>query len=84
MKRVDLSKGEYSLTDLLSLGKSDAVLIHSRSGDDFVLEQADEFDREVLALGRRERFMSFLEARASEKGDIPLVEARKRRGMDSP
>jgi hypothetical protein len=83
MKTVDLSKGEPSLTELLSLAKSDAVLIHSRSGDDFVLEQADGFDREALALGRSERFMSFLEARASEKGDIALVEARKRRGMDS-
>ena len=83
MKIVDLSKGEHSLTELLALAKSDAVLIHSRSGDDFVLEQADEFDREALALGRSERFMSFLERRASEKGDIGLSEARKRRGMDN-
>jgi len=82
MKTVDLSKGECSLTDILSLAKSDAVLIHSPPGDDFVLEQADEFDREALALGRSERFMSFLKARASEKGDIALSEARKRRGMD--
>ena len=79
MMTIDLSKKEHSLAELLALAKSEAVLIHSASGEDFVLEQADEFDREVVARGRSEKFMAFLERRSSETGDIALDTVRKRR-----
>ncbi len=81
MKTVDLREGEHSLSEVLTLAKSEAVLIRSASGEDFLLEQADEFDREVAALGASEKFMSFLGARAKETGDIPLEEVRKKRGV---
>jgi hypothetical protein len=81
MKRIDLTKEQHSLTDVLTLAKSEAVLIHSPSGEDFVLESADEFDREVAALGASEKFASFLEARSKETGDISLEEVRRKRGM---
>ena len=80
MKRIDLAKEHRSLSEVLTLAKSDTVIIRSASGEDFVLEPADEFDREVAALGAREKFTSFLNARAKETGDVPLSEVRKRRG----
>lgn len=80
MKTIDLSKGKHSVAELLALAKSDSVLIHSPSGDDFLLEQADEFDREVAALGRSDKFMSFLEQRSKETGDLPIGKVREKRG----
>jgi hypothetical protein len=79
MMTIDLSKKEHSLAELLALAKSEAVLIHSASGEDFVLEQADAFDREVVALGRGGKFMAFLKRRSSETGDVALDAVRKRR-----
>jgi len=81
MKTVDLSKEDRSLGDVLALAKSGTVLIRTRSGEDFLLEQADEFDREAAALGASDRFTSFLTARSEEGPDIPLSEVRKRRGI---
>jgi hypothetical protein len=81
MKKIDLTKEHHSLSDVLTLAKSEAVLIHSPSGEDFVVEAADEFDREVAALGASEKFASFLEARSRESGDIPLQKVRQKRGM---
>ncbi len=81
MKTVDLSKGQHSLSEVLTLAKSEAVLIHSISGEDFVLEHADDFDREVAAFGSSVKFSSFLEARSREAEDIPLSEVRKKRGL---
>ena len=81
MKRIDLTKEQRSLSEVLTLAKSEAVLIHSPSGEDFVLESADEFDREVAALGASEKFTSFLDARSKETGDIPLQEVRRKRGL---
>jgi hypothetical protein len=80
MKKIDLTKEHHSLSDVLTLAKSEAVLIHSPSGDDFVLESADEFDREVAALGASEKFASFLDARSKETGSIPLRKVRQKKG----
>ena len=79
MKTIDLSKGKHSVAELLALAKSDTVLIHSPSGDDFLLEQADEFDKEVAALGRSDKFLSFLKRRSEETGDLPIEKVREKR-----
>jgi hypothetical protein len=79
MKKVDLTREDRSLAELLALAKRDSVLIHAPSGEDFLLEPADDFDREVLALGRSPRFRSFLNARSGESGGRSLAEIRKRR-----
>ena len=81
MKTIDLRKEEHSLGEVLTLAKSEAVLIRSASGDDFLLELADEFDREVAALGGSEKFTSFLDARSKEAEDIPISEVREKRGL---
>ncbi len=81
MKRIDLTKVCCSLSEVLTLAKSETVLIHAPSGEDFVLESADEFDREVAALGASEKFTSFLEARSEETGGIPLRKVRQKRGL---
>ena len=78
MKTIDLSKGRHSLSEVLKIAKRQAVLLRSSSGEDFLIEHADEFDREVAALGRSARFSAFLEARAKETGDLPLREVGRR------
>lgn len=81
MKTIDLRKEERSLGEVLALAKSEAVLIRSASGDDFLLELADEFDREVAALGGSDKFTSFLDARSKETEDIPISEVREKHGL---
>jgi len=81
VKTIDLSKEQPSLADVLTLAKSEPVVIHSGSGEDYLLEQADELDREAAALGGSEKFMSFLEARSNESEEIPITEVRKKHGM---
>ena len=81
MKRIDLTREQHSLSEVLTLAKSEAVLIHAASGEDFLLEHADQLDREAAALGGSERFMSFLDTRSKEAGDIPLAKVREKRGM---
>ncbi len=69
------------MDEVFAFAKCEAVLIHSPSGEDFVLEAADEFDRELAALGASEKFASFLDARSKETGDIPLRKVRQKRSM---
>jgi len=79
MKTIDLAHEDRTLAELLALAQRESVLIHSATGEDFLLEPADEFDREVAALGQSERFMSFLRGRSKETGGRSLAEIRKKR-----
>lgn len=65
----------------MALAKSEPPLIHSPSGEDFLLELAGDLDREVAVLGASDEFVSFLDVRSKETGDIPLSEARAKRGL---
>jgi hypothetical protein len=82
MITIDLNKQQPSLADVLAIARSEPVVIHSGPGEDYLLEPADEFDREAAALGSSDKFLSFLAARAKEAGDIPIEEVRRNRGME--
>ena len=68
MKTVNLSKESPTVGELLALARKKSVLLVSRDGASFVLEEADEFDREVAELGSSARFMRFLRKRSQETG----------------
>jgi hypothetical protein len=78
MKTIDLAREERTLAELLALAKRDSILIHSATGEDFLLDAADDFDREVALLGQRERFLSFLQDRSKEAGGRSLAEIGKK------
>jgi len=52
---------------LLTLASSETIKILGKDGKNFILEEADDFDKEVERLGNREKFMDFLEERSKEK-----------------
>ena len=55
MKTVDLAKEKLSIDKILSLTKLDAVIIQGTDGVQYILEEADEFEKEVATLGKNEQ-----------------------------
>ncbi|MCH8128081.1 hypothetical protein IIC38_19350 [candidate division KSB1 bacterium] len=55
MKTVDLAKEKLSIDKILSLAKLDAVIIQGTDGVQYILEEADEFEKEVATLGKNEQ-----------------------------
>jgi hypothetical protein len=78
MKTVDLTQEHPSVDDLLQLAAGDPILIRNLDGQEFLLEPADAFDREVAELSRNERFISFLAERSKESGGTSLEEIDRR------
>ena len=64
MRTLDLRQTQMSLTALLQAARQESIRILSEDGNEFILEAADEFDREVAELGQSEKFMSFLAERS--------------------
>jgi hypothetical protein len=78
MITLDLRKQHVTLEELFQVASSDAVLIVTSEGQEYILEAADEFEREVAQLGQSEKFMQFLAERREEPGRIPLQEIEER------
>ena len=83
MRTVNLAEKKHTISQLMELAKSEPLLIHSSDGTDFVLEEADKFEREVVALGSSEKFMSFLRDRSAETTELSASEVARRLGLDS-
>ncbi|MCY7282732.1 MAG: hypothetical protein LH679_04660 [Cyanobacteria bacterium CAN_BIN43] len=78
MRTLDLRQTQMSLTALLQAARQESIRILSEDGSEFILEAADELDREVAKLGQSEKFMSFLAERSQEPGSISLEELEQR------
>ena len=55
MKTIDLTLGVRTLAETLALARHERILIRSATGDAFLREPANAFDREVALLGQSER-----------------------------
>ena len=75
------SAKELSL--LVELAKSEPALIHVTDGTEFVIEEADQFEREVAALGASDKFMAFLKNRSQGEKEIPASDVPKRLAINS-
>jgi hypothetical protein len=78
MTTIDLSQEHPSIDELLRMVARDPVRIRSRDGEEFLLESAGAFDREVAELSRSETFLSFLAERARAPGRTRLEELERR------
>jgi len=78
MITLDLRTQHLTIDELFQAAASEGVHVIAKDGAIFVLEPADEFEREVVQLGQSKKFMAFLAERSKETGGISLEEAIKR------
>ena len=83
MKTIKLDNRTPSMDELLAIARREGVLLVSRDGTSFVLEEADDFEREVAQLGNSGKFMKFLKERSHEKSATSIEQlAGKLNSMD--
>jgi hypothetical protein len=74
MKTVDLTQEQIDLTGLLELAQNEPILLLTADGQEFLLAEADDFEREVEALRTSQTFQQFLEERSVGEKRISLDE----------
>ncbi len=80
MKTLDLTRKRITLADLLDLAAVHPVRILTTGGRAFILEPADDFDKEVELLGKSKKFRRFLNQRSKETATTTLEEYRRSLG----
>jgi hypothetical protein len=77
MKTVDLSGKRITLDELLALAATDSVRILTADGHAFVLENANDFEKEVALLGKSKKFRRILNERSREAATTTLEDYRR-------
>lgn len=72
MKTIEISTPPLSLQDVLAVARTEAVLIRTSAGEEFVLGAVDDLRVEADLLGNNPEFMRFLEERFAEKATVSL------------
>lgn len=62
---------------MISLARKEPVLVLTSDGEEFILSQADDFDREAEALRNSQTLQKFLEERSQCTVRIPLSEIER-------
>lgn len=74
MKTVNLNEGELDLEAAIELARREPLLLVTADGQEFLLSEADDYDREVEILRNSVAFQRFLEERSRSTGHISLDE----------
>jgi hypothetical protein len=80
MTTVQLKSVPPELQTLLSQAQTDALVVRTPDGAEFLLTTVDEFDLEVVRTRANEELMTFLEQRAREPATVTLEDIRQRLG----
>ena len=77
MRTVNLTEEKLGLEEVIKLARKGPVLLLTSDGKEFVVSEADDFEREVEALRGSRAFQRFLDERSKSKRAIPLEEVEK-------
>ncbi len=77
MKTVTISTKKYSVQEIFSMAKKEALLIKTTGGDSYFVSLADDFESEVELLRNNHRFLSMLDKFKEEKETLSLDDVEK-------
>lgn len=77
MKTLNLKRRPITVEELLKLALEGSVRIVTSDGHTFIVEEADEFDKEVKLLGKSKKFKRFLNERSKESATTSLDDYRR-------
>lgn len=80
MITIDIKKEKHTIEELLAMASSGPLLIYDKNGHHYILEEADDFEKEAQKLGRSRKFMKFLENRSGEEETFSVAEIAKKLG----
>ena len=72
-----MARKKITLEEALKLASTGSVRIVTREGHAFVLEDADDFEKEVELLAKSKKFQRFLKARSKKPATTSLEDYRR-------
>jgi hypothetical protein len=81
MKTITISRRARSVHNLLKRARKENVILRSPEGEEFILAEVDDFNREIELARQNRALMRFLDARARRTETVSPEEARGLLGL---
>lgn len=81
MKTIAISRRTKTVNALLKRARRENVILRSPDGDEFILAEIEDFNREIELTRQNKALMRLLKARARQAETISLEEAKTRLGI---
>ena len=81
MKTIRISRRARSVHALLKRARRENIILRSPEGEEFILAEVDDFNREIELTSQSKALMKFLEARARQNKTVSLEEAEALLGL---
>ena len=81
MKTITVSRRARGVNTLLKQARRENLIIRAPDGDEFILAEIDDFDREIELTRQNKMLMKLLESRAKQTKTIPLEDIKAQLGL---
>lgn len=82
MKTLNISPRAKTINTLLRKARSGGLILRSSQGNEFVLAEIDDFDREVKLTRQNTALMKFLDRRGKRTKTVNARGVRKQLGLE--
>jgi hypothetical protein len=82
MKTVDIPTQAKTVTSLLKKAQKGGLILRSPNGQEFILAEIDDFNREVELTRHNKALMKLLDARGKQTRTLKVSEVKKQLGLD--
>ena len=82
MKTVNISTQAKTITSLLKKAQKGGLILRSPEGQEFILAEIDDFNREIDLTRQNKALMKFLDARGKQTKTVKAVDVKKQLGLD--
>jgi hypothetical protein len=81
MRTITVSRRARGVNALLKRARRENVILRSPEGEEFILAEIDDFNREIELTRQNRALIKFLEARARQTETVSFEEARTLLGL---
>lgn len=82
MKTVKISTKAKTINSLLKKAQRGRLILRSPEGQEFILAEVDDFNREIELTRQNKALMKFLDARGKQTQTINASEMKNQLGLD--
>ena len=77
MKTIKVSRQAKTLNALLKRARRENVILRSAEGEEFILAEIDDFNREIELTRQNKQLMKLLDSRARQEETFSLEETKR-------
>ena len=82
MKTVNVSSKARTVNNLLMKARKEGLILRSSDGNEFILAEIDDFNREIELTRRNKKLMKLLDARGKQTKTFKSADVKRQLGIE--